>query len=140
MPTPMPIIAANWAVKLGMGTNCAPTLTRKNPDVRPTIAVMIGRPMATSEPNASSRMMIAALMPISSELPGGSPSNCSITRPPASASNPAVRVSSRTSNSAFSSLRSRSFARTSYWTLMRAILPSPEMSDGVSAGFETSLT
>ena len=37
---------------------------------RPNSAVMMGRPMATTEPNASSMMMMAAVMPMPSLAPG----------------------------------------------------------------------
>ena len=42
---------------------------RPVPVVRPITAVPIGRPIATTEPNAISRMIIAASKPISSDLP-----------------------------------------------------------------------
>ena len=84
MPTPMPIIAANCGVKVGMSTKDAPTPIMKKPETSARSAVTIGSPIATTEPKAMSKMMIAAARPISSALPGGSCSAKSTTRPPAS--------------------------------------------------------
>ena len=52
MPTPMPIIDATWAVKSGVCTTFDQSVTQPSAVTMPAIAVTIGRPMATTEPNA----------------------------------------------------------------------------------------
>ena len=84
MPTPMPIIEANAGVNAGRSKNEAATPTRRKPDANASSAVRIGRPIATTEPNATSKMITAAPKPMSSALPGGSCSAERTTRPPAS--------------------------------------------------------
>ena len=84
MPTPMPIMAPNWVVKEGMSTKADKRLTMMKPGIKPMRAVMMGRPMATTEPNAMRRMNTAATMPSNSELPGSSCSATLATPPPSS--------------------------------------------------------
>ena len=86
----MPIIDATWAVKSGVWTTCDQSVTAPRAVMIPRIAVTIGRPMATTEPKATSRMNIAARRPNSS-LAGGpsllnpSPRNSTWTPPCCSA-------------------------------------------------------
>ena len=53
----------------GTLANAARIMVRPVPVARPITAVPIGRPIATTEPNAISRMIIAASRPISSDVP-----------------------------------------------------------------------
>ncbi len=48
----------------------------------PNMAVMMGRPMATTEPKASSMMMMAARMPMPSLGPGLAPATRPMASPP----------------------------------------------------------
>src|SRR5205809_1383598 len=57
MPTPMPIIAMNCGANDGMLMNREARPTRKKPELRPIKAVTMGRPIATTEPKASRRMI-----------------------------------------------------------------------------------
>ena len=66
MPTPMPIIEATSGVKSGVEKTCAMTPTPATAMPTPTSAVRIGRPIATTEPNASRSTTTAARMPMSS--------------------------------------------------------------------------
>ena len=66
------------------------TPTAEAPTKRPNSAVMIGRPIATTEPNATSSTMIATPMPISSLLGSSPPS--SARGPVNSVSTPAARA------------------------------------------------
>ena len=63
MPTPMPIIVATWVVKSGVGTAAAHRPSAAIDAITPATAVRMGRPMATTDPNAISRMMAAASRP-----------------------------------------------------------------------------
>ena len=63
MPTPMAIIMTAWLEKLGMLMKLTDRPTRAMPDVMPKRAVMRGRPMASTEPKAMSRMTMAAMKP-----------------------------------------------------------------------------
>ena len=67
MPTPRPIIAATCGAKSGVVKTLARIPTPASEIAMPMIAVRIGRPIAISEPNAKSRMMIAARMPTISD-------------------------------------------------------------------------
>jgi len=59
-----------------------------NPMPMPNRAVMIGRPMAMTEPNATSRMMMAAKMPMASLDPGVANTALLMGWPPNSTSRP----------------------------------------------------
>ena len=69
MPTPIPIIAASSVAKFGVERIWEIISTNARPIPMPNRAVMIGRPMARTDPNTTSRMMMAATMPISSVAP-----------------------------------------------------------------------
>ena len=55
----------------------------------PASAVITGRPMATTDPNASSMMRIAAVMPMPSLGPGAAVAAAEIGSPPSSTWKPA---------------------------------------------------
>ena len=57
----------------------------------PTSAVITGRPMATTEPKASSMMRMAAVMPMPSLGPGAAVTAAEIGFPPSSTWKPVVR-------------------------------------------------
>ena len=75
MPTPRPIIMPTIFVMLGTSVKPANTPTAAPPRRMPMSAVPIGRPMATTEPNAMSSTMTATPRPIIS-LPGSACSTC----------------------------------------------------------------
>ena len=60
MPTPMPIIAVTCGANDGMSMKRASRLTTARPIPMPNSAVMIGRPIASTDPNAINRMKTAA--------------------------------------------------------------------------------
>ena len=66
----MPIIAAISGEKFGTTRKCVTSSSNATPMPNPNRAVMMGRPMATTEPKARSMMMIAAVMPMPSLAPG----------------------------------------------------------------------
>ncbi len=70
MPTPMPIMAASSWPKVGTLMPWLRKSTTPKAMATPNRAVRIGRPMAMTEPKASSRMMMAARMPTPSLGPG----------------------------------------------------------------------
>ena len=86
----MPIIEATWVVKPGVCRTFDHRVTQPRAVTIPAIAVTIGRPIATTEPNAMRRMKTAARMPNIS-LAGGpsllnpSPRNSTCTPPCCSA-------------------------------------------------------
>ena len=63
MPTPRPIIVAIWGVNSGVFMNRATTEMRLTPMPMPRRAVTMGRPMATTEPKATSSTTTAASRP-----------------------------------------------------------------------------
>ena len=73
MPTPIPIIAASCVVNSGATITFDNSAQIANPQPMPKSAVRIGRPIASSEPNATSRMMIAARSPMTSGRPTEAP-------------------------------------------------------------------
>ena len=88
MPTPMPTIDATWGVKPGVMNTCDHSTTPDRPMLMPNSAVTIGRPIATTDPNASSRITTAAARPNTS-LDGIDP--VSKASPAKSVSIPAAR-------------------------------------------------
>ena len=70
MPTPMPIMAAISGEKFGTTRKWVTSSSSATPIPSPNRAVMMGRPMATTDPKASSMMMMAAVMPMPSLAPG----------------------------------------------------------------------
>ncbi len=67
-------MVARVGAMVGTLRNDSPMAIRARPVPRPIRAVASGRPMATTEPNATSRTMIATARPITSLLP---PISCS---------------------------------------------------------------
>ena len=61
------MVASAGAV-VGTATTWPSRVTMLSPTTSPTIAVPIGRPMATALPNVTSRMRIAATIPTTSEV------------------------------------------------------------------------
>ena len=89
---------------------------RPVPVVRPITAVPIGRPMATTEPNAINRMIMAASRPTNSEDPGSGCDPHDAYSPPISASRSAERPLSTADSSSVNGSVPRSTADTSYAT------------------------
>ena len=84
MPTPMPIMAAISGEKFGTVRTWVSSSSRAIPMPRPASAVMTGRPMATTDPKASSIMRMAAVMPMPSLGPGAAVAAALIGAPPSS--------------------------------------------------------
>ncbi len=63
MPTPMPIMATAWFENVGMSTTLTTRPTSEMPVTMPKMAVIRGRPMASTDPKAISRMIMAARNP-----------------------------------------------------------------------------
>ncbi len=84
MPTPMPIMAAISGEKFGTVRTCVRSSSRAMPMPRPASAVITGRPMATTDPKASSMMRMAAVMPMPSLGPGAAVAAAEIGLPPSS--------------------------------------------------------
>ena len=61
MPTPRPIIATIAVVKSGIDTTLLPSDASADGTPRPNRAMPMGRAMASTEPNATMRMMTAAI-------------------------------------------------------------------------------
>ena len=78
MPTPSPIMAMISGANTGVVTTWDSRSSTAKPMAMPNKAVMMGRPMATTEPNASNMMMMAARMPIPSLDPGAAPDTSSM--------------------------------------------------------------
>ena len=66
MPTPSPIIVASVGAAVPMSVVAATSVMTDRPTPRPKSAVPIGRLIATTDPNASSRMITATARPIAS--------------------------------------------------------------------------
>ena len=94
MPTPMPIIAATAVVNSGTSSTRVTRPMSAAPQPTPKSAVMIGSPIASSEPKAMSRMMIAAAMPTNSLEKSGCAAKM---KPPSSTWRPSTLTSSRRS-------------------------------------------
>ena len=92
----------------------------------PSTAVMIGMPIATSEPNVSSSTTTAASRPIALAVPKLCCWACSIAWPPSSTCRPEESIACAVSISFCASDLEISFARTSSETVANAIVPSLE--------------
>ena len=68
MPTPRPIICARVGASVPMSVNAATILMSEKPTARPKSAVVIGSPIATTDPNANSSTTTAASRPMRSAL------------------------------------------------------------------------
>ena len=88
MPTPMPIIAAISGAKVGTTRRWVTNSKSAIPTPRPNNAVMIGSPMATTDPKASSMMSTAAVTPMPSLGPGAAVTTAEIGLPPRATVNP----------------------------------------------------
>ena len=62
-------MVASVGAVVGMSATWLRSVTTLRPHSRPSTAVRIGSPIATAEPKTSSRMTIAAAMPILSLAP-----------------------------------------------------------------------
>ena len=82
MPTPSPIMAMISGAKIGVVTTWVSRSRTAKATAIPNRAVMMGRPMATTEPKASSMMMMAARMPMPSLGPGLAPATSPMASPP----------------------------------------------------------
>ena len=74
MPTPMPIMVAICTPKSGTSSTFAISHTPPSATPRPKPAITRGSPAASAEPNATSRITMAATSPTDSE-----PASCCST-------------------------------------------------------------
>ena len=123
MPTPMPIMAAISGEKFGTVSTCVRSSSRATPMPSPASAVMTGRPMATTDPKASSMMRMAAVMPMPSLGPGAAVAAALIGAPPSSTWKPwcaaacAVRMTFLMAGTGMSAVSVVN------WTWAKAMLP-----------------
>ena len=68
MPTPRPIIVASVAATPGTSSMCSSRWMIESVQARPISAETIGSIIAVAVPKAKSRMITAAIRPISSEI------------------------------------------------------------------------
>ena len=68
MPTPRPIIVASVAATPGTSSTCSSSLMIESAQASPMIAETIGSIIAVAVPKAKSRMITAAISPISSDF------------------------------------------------------------------------
>ena len=101
--------------QLGMSTTYAMSDIELTPSASPKSAMPIGRPMAMSDPNATSRMTIAAIRPISSPTPVCASSNEKNRSPPISIWSGEPSRSSAPSSLRFSRSPASSSSITGYW-------------------------
>ena len=99
MPMPMPIIEANCGVNDAMSTNRDAMPMSMKPGTSPPMAVIMGRPMATTEPKAMRSTIAAAITPMISDSPGGSCSPAKATGLASSTWKVSVERSSRRAKS-----------------------------------------
>ncbi len=66
MPTPRPIIVASVGATVGTVATCPSMRMIASVASRPKIALRIGKSIETTVPNVNVRMIIAAMIPISS--------------------------------------------------------------------------
>ena len=98
----------------------------ESPASSPMIALMMGMPIATIVPNAKLRMIVAAMIPMSSLLSVSGEESSDPTLPPTATCMPAFRPGSAASRTAWASLSSRSAAPMSRSTGMKAVVLSFE--------------
>ena len=111
----------------GTAKRCPTRPMPVRPTARPTTAEMIGMPMATIDPNASVRMIIATTIPTSSLLSVAGVDSSEPIEPPAATSMPSGSAGfSAASRTACASSSSRSALDTSRSTGMKAVFSSSE--------------
>ena len=88
MPTPRPIIAMISGANTGVTSTCESRSRVPKAMAMPNRAVMMGSPIATTEPKARSMMMMAAKMPMPSLGPGFAPATSPMACPPTATWNP----------------------------------------------------
>ena len=120
MPTPMPIINTAWIVKSGMFITLATSWTIAIPHPIPKSAVAIGKPAASTEPNATRRMITASIRPMASLLPNAGSAKMS---PPISTDRPLTSISSLRSRIFFAAGGYSDDARSVKFTSAYAIVP-----------------
>ena len=127
MPTPMPIIDATCGANEGTSSRCPMRPINEMPMPIPKSAVTIGRPIASSDPNATSKMTIAASRPMISAKPNAGCSAFSSGPPVASNCSPSALAAFTSEMSFFATDTGTSAARVSKCTSAYAILRSAEM-------------
>jgi hypothetical protein len=107
MPTPMPIMAAISGANVGTTRRCVTNSKSAMPIAKPKSAVMIGRPMATTDPKVSRMMRIAAVMPMPSLGPGAAVITVEMGSPPKATANPRCAAASAAVVTALTALAGR---------------------------------
>ena len=111
----------------GTAKRCPTRPMPVRPTARPTTAEMIGMPMATIDPNARVRMIIATMIPMSSLLSVAGVDSSEPIEPPAATSMPSGSAGfSAASRTACASSSSRSALEMSRSTGMKAVFSSSE--------------
>ena len=75
-------MASSSGAKMGTFSTWLSRSSTAKPMAMPNRAVMMGRPMATTEPKATSMMIMAARMPMPSLEPGAAVTTLETTWPP----------------------------------------------------------
>lgn len=115
MPTPRPIIIESWIETVGTSMRAAAIVISDTPTPRLKRAATIGRPMATAEPNAMSRITIAATTPTISDDPLSDWSLVMGSVPPSSTSMPAARAGSTAASRSSTASLPSSPGCSEYW-------------------------
>ena len=121
MPTPRPIMIIMSGPKVGTVTRWLSATRIPKLMPMPTRAVRIGRPMATTDPKASSMTTTAATSPIITLDPGAAETTCSTGAPPAATCRPGRAKLSAESITPRTALAGRSAAVASNWTTTKPI-------------------
>ncbi len=124
MPTPMPIMAASSWPKVGTLIPWLMKSMTPKAMATPNRAVTMGRPMAITEPKASSRMMMAARMPTPSAAPKANFCTLVIGDPPSSIAKPGPALALALSITAWIESLGRSWVFLSNCTVPKAVCPS----------------
>ena len=125
MPTPMPIMAAISGEKFGTVRTWVRSSSRAMPMPSPASAVITGRPMATTDPKASSMMRMAAVMPMPSLGPGAAVAAAEIGLPPSSTWKPRWAAACAVVMTVFTAPVGMSAVSVVNWIWAKAMLPRP---------------
>ena len=123
MPTPMPIMAAISGEKIGTVSTCVSSSSSPMPMPSPASAVMTGRPIATTDPKASSMIRMAAVMPMPSLGPGAAVAAALMGVPPSSTRKPSCADDCAVLMTVLMAGTGMSAVSVVNWTWAKAMLP-----------------